>query len=149
MSFTQQLTSDPKSPSNQVAIENVREILSLHDPLPGHLLHLSDDHKTRRPAKRFELEECSETVRTALHEIFYTDTYLPCTCLGKGEVVCLSKDYVCALRLDGDLHLPGDDNHSFFDSVITRSNDENYQWTPVQFQLPKSVDADEESASYS
>jgi hypothetical protein len=146
--FARQLTSDPGCPSNQAAIKNVTEYLSLRDSSDD-VSQPSKDPKNRHSAKRFELEEYSKSVTTALHDTFYTSAYLPCTCSGKGGAVCLSEEYVCALRLDGYHHVPGDDNHCFFDSVIASKDDESHQWTPVQFQLPRLVDAHKESANCS
>src|ERR1700710_2768954 len=113
-SFAQQLTSDPGSPSNQAAIKNVTKYLSLRDTSSDNVSQSNEDTKNSRCVKRLELEEYSESVTTALYKTFYTSTYLPCTCLGKGGAVCLSEDYICALRLDGYQHVPGDDNHHFF-----------------------------------
>lgn len=140
-SFAQHLIQDPESSSNQKAINTVIEYLSLRETSSDDILQPSEIPKKHRSARRFELEEYSDMVTTALHNTFYTSNYLPCTCSCKGGAVCLSKEYVCALRLDGYQHVPGDDNHCFFDSVIAGKDDESHQWTPVQFQLPRSVNA--------
>jgi hypothetical protein len=94
----------------------------------------------RRSSKQCALEPHSEPIATALHDLFYSSDYLPCTCSGKGGAMCLSTEYECALRLDGYQHLSGTDEHCFFESVIARTDDESHQWTPVQFHLPRSVD---------
>jgi hypothetical protein len=138
-SFARQLTSNPGSPSSKEAIRNITEYLSLRDTSSDNVSQHSDDPQNRRSAKRLELEEYSESVTTALYNTFYASAYLPCTCSGKGGAVCISEDYICALRLDGYQHVPGNDNYYFFDSVVASIDDENHQWTPIQFQLPRLV----------
>ncbi|KAF2496437.1 subtilisin-like protein [Lophium mytilinum] len=143
-SFARQLTLDPMSSSNQAAIKTVTDCLSLRDTSSNDISQPSEEPENRRSAKRLELEKYSESVTTALHKTFHTSAYLPCTCLGKGGAVCLSEEYVCALRLDGYQQVPGDDNHCFFDSVVAYKGDESHEWTPVQFQLPRETRGSED-----
>ena len=119
----------------------VTECLTNHDTPSDHIAQSNKDPKSRRLAKRLKLETYPEFVTTALHETFYTNAYLPCTCSEKGRAVCLSEEYVCALRLDGEHQEPGDDTHCFFDSVIAEKDDQNQRWKPIQFQLLRLVDA--------
>ncbi|KIW22421.1 uncharacterized protein PV07_12308 [Cladophialophora immunda] len=135
--FSRQMTSDPACPSSQTAIQNIADYLSLHNTSSQHVSQPLEDLSKRRWAKRFDLEEYSKPVTTALHDTFYKTAYLPCTCARNDRPVCLSEAYLCALRLEGNPHVPGDDNYFFFDSVIARKNDESYRWTPIQFQLPR------------
>jgi hypothetical protein len=105
-------------------------------------LQASKEPQDWRSSKQCSLEPYSGSMTTALHNLFYSSNYLPCTCSDKGGAVCLSTEYECALRLDGYQHVSGTDEHCFFESVIARTDDESQQWTPVQFHLPRSVDLD-------
>lgn len=83
-----------------------------------------------------ELEEYSSSVNKALYDTFHSRKHLPCTCSMKDNSVCLADDFDCALRLNGDRSVPGDDEHCFFDSVIALKQQKK-EWTPVQFRLPR------------
>jgi hypothetical protein len=103
-------------------------------------IQASKGPQDRVGSKQLKLEPYSESITTALHDLFYKSDYLPCTCPGKGGAIHLSAEYECALRLDGYEHVSGTDEHCFFESVIAKKDDESRQWTPVQFHLPRSVD---------
>ncbi|KIW21359.1 hypothetical protein PV08_01939 [Exophiala spinifera] len=138
--FTQRLTVDPGSRSNQAAIQRITEItnyLSERDASYDDATQARERHDRQKFRERFEIEEYPDSVTAALHGTFYSDTYLPCTCQEDDKGLCLSKRYICALRLDGYTRVPGDDNHFFFDSVIAKTDDDSYEWTPIQFQLPR------------
>jgi hypothetical protein len=136
--FARILSSDPCSASNQAAIENITDYLSLHDTsLLDDIAQPIEDLKSSRFEKGFEIEEYSESITKALYETFYSSAYLPCTCLERRGVLCLSNQFVSALRLDGHRYMHGNDDHYFFDSVIANARDETFEWTPVQFHLPR------------
>ncbi|OQU98196.1 Fungal specific transcription factor domain-containing protein [Cladophialophora immunda] len=78
--FSRQMTSDPACPSSQTAIQNIADYLSLHNTSSQHVSQPLEDLSKRRWAKRFDLEEYSKPVTTALHDTFYKTAYLPCTC---------------------------------------------------------------------
>jgi hypothetical protein len=118
-------------------MEKVTETLSRRHASFDEGPRCSDNSQSRRSSKKCELEEYSESTTAALYDVFHSSAYLPCTCSAKRSVTCLSTDYVCALRLDGNQHAPDDDNYHFFDSVISGRNDSSHQLTPVRFHLPR------------
>jgi hypothetical protein len=87
-------------------------------------------------ATQLELEQYSTTTTRALHRIVYEKMLLPCECQ-EAKRFDMLRHHLCALRLDGRWHVPGDDGHCFFDVVLAA--DDNYDWTKIQFQIPRSV----------
>ncbi|KAI5920979.1 hypothetical protein F4810DRAFT_722919 [Camillea tinctor] len=109
--FTRQWASDPKSQSRQQPIERITEHISHHDNSSDDVVEPDEEPNKGLLDRRLELEEYPESVNTALHTTFYTKGYLPCTCSGKGGTLCLSEEYISALRLDGLQYVFGDDGH--------------------------------------
>jgi hypothetical protein len=139
--FTQNLISDPQSPSNQAAMRNIAECISIRNTACGYDSHVTPSSTTRHTTSKLELESHSSAVTTALYNTFHNNAYLPCSCPGKGGAMRLSEQYFCALRLPGIGQGTFDDQYDSFDSVIAYKHDDSYNWTPVQFQLPRLVRA--------
>lgn len=117
-------------------IKEVRQYLSAADTESGVGLRPERENQGRPFAETCELEEYSGSVNKALYENFHSRKHLPCTCSTRNNSLCLADDFDCALRLNGDRSVTGDDEHCFFDSVVALKQ-QNDQWTPIQFRLPR------------
>ena len=138
-SLTESLISDPTSPTSRGVVQRLEERLSTRNTLANDPLPPRDEYRHKTSSGTSDWEEYSELSTGTLHDLFYSSSVLPCTCLVKGNTLCLSNEYVCALRLDGDRRLSGGLDHCFFDSVIAPLDYNINVWTPVRFHLPRLV----------